>query len=259
MSQVSQVPEVKMRSEVRDGMRIDWNAPIPVDDGIVLRADIYPPYRRGQVSGDPDLRNLRQGSRLSRKAIPCSGRRWSPIIRRFWRARPTSIRTGRPPIPSAGCRMAMPWSAWIRAAPAGLRASWTPPPRERSTTCTCASSGPATQPWSNGKVGMLGISYYATNQWRVAAKHPPHLAAIIPWEGRNDHYRDNSLSRRHSVGVPEALGEAAGGQHSVWNRREGQEEPEHRRVRRRPGTLSEEELAKNRVDAFEDLKKHPLY
>ena len=37
---------------------------------------------------------------------------------------------------------------------------------------------------------MLGISYYATNQWRVAAKHPPHLAAIIPWEGRNDNYRD---------------------------------------------------------------------
>src|SRR2546422_6706596 len=44
------------------------------------------------------------------------------------------------------------------------------------------------QPWSNGKVGMLGISYYASNQWRVAGKHPPHLAAIIPWEGQNDRY-----------------------------------------------------------------------
>ncbi|HLH70726.1 MAG TPA: hypothetical protein VKY90_17355 [Candidatus Dormibacteraeota bacterium] len=31
------------RSEVRDGMRIDWHVPIPMDDGIVLRADVYRP------------------------------------------------------------------------------------------------------------------------------------------------------------------------------------------------------------------------
>jgi predicted acyl esterase len=48
------------------------------------------------------------------------------------------------------------------------------------------------QPWSNGKVGLLGISYLAINQWSVAAMKPPHLAAIIPWEGMWDHYRDNS-------------------------------------------------------------------
>jgi predicted acyl esterase len=49
-----------------------------------------------------------------------------------------------------------------------------------------------TQPWSNGKVGLLGISYLAINQWSVAALNPPHLAAICPWEGFWDHYRDNS-------------------------------------------------------------------
>lgn len=48
------------------------------------------------------------------------------------------------------------------------------------------------QPWSNGKVGLLGISYLAINQWSVAALNPPHLAAICPWEGFWDHYRDNS-------------------------------------------------------------------
>jgi len=37
----------------------------------------------------------------------------------------------------------------------------------------------AGQPWSNGKVGMNGISYYASNQWRAAAAQPPHLAAIL--------------------------------------------------------------------------------
>jgi putative CocE/NonD family hydrolase len=39
----------------------------------------------------------------------------------------------------------------------------------------------ADQPWSSGKVGLLGISYYAGTQWRVAARRPKGLAAIIPW------------------------------------------------------------------------------
>lgn len=46
------------------------------------------------------------------------------------------------------------------------------------------------QPWSSGKVGLLGISYYAGSQWRVAARRPKGLAAIIPWEGMSDYYRD---------------------------------------------------------------------
>ncbi|TEY86461.1 hypothetical protein BOTCAL_0008g00360 [Botryotinia calthae] len=46
------------------------------------------------------------------------------------------------------------------------------------------------QPWSSGKVGLLGISYYAGSQWRVAACRPKGLAAIIPWEGMTDYYRD---------------------------------------------------------------------
>jgi uncharacterized protein len=47
-----------------------------------------------------------------------------------------------------------------------------------------------TQAWSNGKVGLNGISYYAINQWHVAALQPPHLAAMVPWEGAADCYRD---------------------------------------------------------------------
>jgi putative CocE/NonD family hydrolase len=48
----------------------------------------------------------------------------------------------------------------------------------------------AEQEWSTGKVGLLGISYYAGTQWRVAARKPKGLAAIIPWEGMSDYYRD---------------------------------------------------------------------
>ncbi|SCO52734.1 probable hydrolase, CocE/NonD family [Fusarium fujikuroi] len=48
----------------------------------------------------------------------------------------------------------------------------------------------AEQPWSSGKVGLLGISYYAGSQWRVAARKPKGLSAIVPWEGMSDYYRD---------------------------------------------------------------------
>jgi uncharacterized protein len=47
-----------------------------------------------------------------------------------------------------------------------------------------------TQPWSNGKVGMNGVSYLAISQYKVAALRPSHLAAICPWEGLSDAYRD---------------------------------------------------------------------
>ncbi len=45
-------------------------------------------------------------------------------------------------------------------------------------------------PWSSGRVGLLGVSYYAIGQWHVAALRPPHLAAIVVWEGAVDFYRD---------------------------------------------------------------------
>lgn len=56
-----------------------------------------------------------------------------------------------------------------------------------------------TQPWSNGKVGLSGVSYLTSSQWRVAETNPPHLAAINPWEGWTDTYREVV---RHG-GIPE--------------------------------------------------------
>lgn len=46
------------------------------------------------------------------------------------------------------------------------------------------------QHWSNGKVGLTGNSYLAISQWFAAAEQPAHLAAIAPWEGMSDIYRD---------------------------------------------------------------------
>jgi predicted acyl esterase len=48
----------------------------------------------------------------------------------------------------------------------------------------------AAQPWSNGRVGLNGVSYLAISQWRVAARRPKSLVAICPWEGWTDVYRD---------------------------------------------------------------------
>jgi uncharacterized protein len=48
----------------------------------------------------------------------------------------------------------------------------------------------ARRPWCSGNVGMLGVSYHALSQWRIAALNPPSLKAIIPWEGWADTYRD---------------------------------------------------------------------
>ena len=49
----------------------------------------------------------------------------------------------------------------------------------------------ADQPWSTGKVGLVGVSYYAITQWNVASLRPPSLTTIVPWEGWADMYRDS--------------------------------------------------------------------
>ena len=48
----------------------------------------------------------------------------------------------------------------------------------------------AREPWSNGRVGLNGVSYLAISQWRAASLRPPSLAAICPWEGFTDLYED---------------------------------------------------------------------
>ncbi len=74
-----------------------------------------------------------------------------------------------------------------------------------------------TRPWSNGKVAVMGISYFAMNAWRVAALNPPHLAACIPWEGAFDLYRDvnrhggirsNGFTRSWSASVARHMSDA---------------------------------------------------
>jgi putative CocE/NonD family hydrolase len=52
----------------------------------------------------------------------------------------------------------------------------------------------ASQPWSDGKVAMIGGSYLGIAQWRVALLNNPHLKAIFPVVSGSDDYFDRFYS-----------------------------------------------------------------
>lgn len=130
-------------------------------------------------------------------------------------------------------------------------------PRETEDYRACIEWA-GTRPWSNGKVGLLGISYYAVNQWQVAALRPPHLAAICPWEGASDLYREFArhggiLNTFTSVWYPVQV---ASVQHGVGER--GARNPTTGAYVAGPGTRPEPELVGLRTDAPAELLSRPL-
>jgi len=179
------------RSEIRDKMRIDWDVPIEMDDGLVLRADIFRPTEDGKypviISYGP------YGKGLSfQEGYPGQ---WKKMIAQH------------PDVPYGSSNKYQNWETvdpekWVPDGYICIRVD--------SRGCGCSPGyvdhfsareskdfyrcieWAGTQPWSNGKVGLNGVSYYAMNQWHVASLNPPHLAAICPWEGAADWYRDAS-------------------------------------------------------------------
>ena len=130
-------------------------------------------------------------------------------------------------------------------------------PREARDIYNCVEWA-GTQSWSTGKVGMNGISYYATNQWQVAALNPPHLAALCIWEGFSDYYRELA---RHG-GILSAFTD-------TWYNRQvvrvqhgtGDSGPKSRVTGEPvagPQTLPPDELAKNRADSGEEILQRHL-
>ena len=119
-------------------------------------------------------------------------------------------------------------------------------PRETKDFYDCIEWA-GVQPWSSGKVGLNGISYYGMNQWHVASLQPPHLAAMCVWEGSADWYRDMT----HHGGILSTFWEnwydmqVKTVQYGAGER--GKRSRVHGELVCGPETLSEEELAKNRV------------
>jgi hypothetical protein len=129
--------------------------------------------------------------------------------------------------------------------------------RETEDACQCIEWA-AVQPWSNGKVGINGISYYAMNQWQIATKQPPHLEAMCAWEGAADWYRDST----HHGGMVSTFW-AAWYDVQVKSVQYGLAERGPRSVVTGElvcgdETLSDQQLAANRCDFGDEILAHPL-
>ena len=250
-------PVVEARTEIRDGMRITWHQPLEMDDGLVLRADVFAPIEDGRY---PVI--LTYG--IYGKGVAYQegyAKQWNKMV------------ADHPEILEGSTNKYQNWEVtdperWVPHGYAVVRvdsrgAGWSPgimepdSPREIEDLYQCIEWAGTTE-WSSGRVGMLGISYYARNQWRVAAMHPPHLTAIIPWEGGNDTYRDSG----YHGGILSQFRERWA-KHQVVNIQYGRGDnaamnPNTGESVAGPVTLADEQLAANRRNAHEMLKQHPL-
>jgi predicted acyl esterase len=245
------------KSEVADGMRIDWDVPITMDDGIVLRADVYRPNDNGRypviLSHGPYGKGLafQDGWKNA----------WERLVSLFPEVTEgTSAKY-------ANFEVVDP-EKWVPdgyicvrvdSRGAGRSPGFLDPKsaRESKDLHDCIEWA-AVQPWCNGKVGLNGISYFATNQWYVAPFQPPHLAAMCAWEGASDYYRENT----HHGGILSTFALTVN-DFGVWPVQHGMGERGYRsRVTGElvsgPETLSPEELKRNRIDLRKSLLSHPL-
>ncbi|MGE0733235.1 MAG: CocE/NonD family hydrolase [Alphaproteobacteria bacterium] len=257
MSPDSGKQRIEARSEIADGMRIDWNVPIAMDDGIVLRADVFRPITEGKYATILTYGPYAKG--LSFQQYFKS--QWQQMIAQF------------PEVARGSTNKYQNWEVvdpekWVPDGYVCVRvdsrgAGCSPgyidqhSPREARDFHDCIEWA-AAQPWSNGKVGVTGISYYAVNQWRVAGEQPPHLAAICVWEGCADRYRESThqggilstfardFQPRQILRVQYGLGER-GPRSAVTGQPVAGAE-----------TLSDDELAKNRGPQWQELVAHPL-
>jgi predicted acyl esterase len=248
---------IEQRSETRDGMRIDWNVPIAMDDGLVLRADVFRPIAEGRypviLTYGPYAKGL-----AFQDGYPSA---WQRMAEQH------------PDVAAGSSNLYQSWEVadpekWaphnyacvrVDSRGAGCSPGFIDPfsPRETKDYYDCIEWA-GVQPWSNGKVGLNGISYYGINQWHVASREPPHLSAMCIWEGAADWYRDMT----HHGGILSTFWEnwydmqVKTVQYGAGER--GKRSRVHGDLVCGPEVLTEEELAKNRANFGADIAAHPL-
>lgn len=250
--------EVTTSTEIVDDMIIQWDVGIPMSDGIVIRADVFRPAGAGEYPVLLSYGPYSKGETWESGNYP---EQWQGLIR------------DHPEVIEGSTGRYVPWEVadpekWVPDGYALVRADsrgagrspgFIDPfgPREQQDMYE-AVEWVASQPWSDGKVGMAGISYLASTQWLAAAAQPPHLAAICPWEGYADYYREwcghggipgsffGNWMRKQVVTVQHGLGD------------NGRRNPNNGRLIAGPPTLSADELAANRLDVRATMLEHPL-
>jgi hypothetical protein len=245
------------RSELRDGMGIEWDAPIPMDDGLSLAADVFRPPSAGPhpviLSCGPYGKGL-----AFQEGYPSA---WQRMV------------AAHPDVAYGSTNRYQSWEVvdpekWVPHGYACVRvdsrgAGRSPgfidhfSPRETRDLYNCIEWA-GTQPWSSGKVGLSGVSYFGVNQWHVASLQPPHLAAMCIWEGAADWYRDMT----HHGGILSTFW-------ANWYDMQvktvqyglGARGPRSRITGALvcgDETLSDRELYRNRCDLGDEIRAHPL-
>jgi len=244
-------------SEVRDGMRIDWDVPLTMDDGLTLRADVFRPVAEGRypviLTYGPYAKGL-----AFQDGYPSA---WQRMVAEH------------PDVAHGSTNQYQNWEVvdpekWVPdgyvcvrvdSRGAGRSPGLLDPfsPRETKDFYQCIEWA-GVQPWSNGKVGLNGVSYYGTNQWQVASLQPPHLAAMCVWEGGADWYRDMT----HHGGI---LNTFFGNWYDMQVKTVQHGLGERGPVSRVTGqlvcgdeTLSDKALAQNRVEFGDEILAHPM-
>jgi uncharacterized protein len=238
-------------------MKVEWDVPIAVDDGLELRADVFRPSdtRRHPVliSYGPYAKGL-----AFQDGYPSA---WDRMVREH------------PDIAAGSSNVYQNWEVvdpekWVPDGYACVRVDsrgagrspgfidpWSQ--REARDFYQCIEWA-AAQPWCNGRVGASGISYYAMNQWQVAALAPPHLTAMCAWEGAADWYRDVT----HHGGILSTFCanwydmQVKTVQHGVGER--GARSRVTGELVCGPETLDETQLAERRIDFGAEILLHPL-
>ncbi len=257
MAQAGERKTHQPRGETRDGMRIDWDTPITMDDGLVLRADVFRPIAAGRypvlLSYGPYAKGL-----AFQDGYPTA---WAAMAK------------AHPDVVAGSSNLYQSWEVvdpekWVPhgyacvrvdSRGAGCSPGFIDPFSLRETKdfydCIEWAGG---QPWSNGKVGLNGISYYGINQWHVASLQPPHLAAMCIWEGAADWYRDMT----HHGGIVCSFFENWSDMQvktvQYGSGERGRRSRAHGELVCGPEILSEAELAKNRSDLGSEIFAHPL-
>ena len=179
-----------LRTELYEGIRIDWDVPIVMSDGVTLRCDVFRP-------DDDKQYPVLLGATPYGKWLSFQDEVWGGQWQMLTRHEPTitQLSTNRLqnyefPDPE---RFVRDGYVLVRVDVRGTGRS--PGLMDLLSTRETQDFYEAIvwageQSWSNGRVGLSGVSYLAMNQWQVAALRPPYLQAICVWEGCSDFYRE---------------------------------------------------------------------
>jgi uncharacterized protein len=173
-----------------DDIMTEWNVPVVLRDGVTLRVNVFRP------ATDEPVPVIMSAHPYGKDKIPVNGRKGRGLnIQYRMLPQPHPLRISA-------------WTGWEAPDPAiwvprgyavvnaDMRGGGTSEgvghffSDEEALDYAELIGWAGRQTWCSGKVGLDGVSYLAISQYKVAALRPGHLAAICPWEGLSDPYRD---------------------------------------------------------------------